>query len=140
MAERKLTTVLIVLLCAGALLAAEDSPAKTSTLPGFRRTPPETSTKVRLSVVSVVNYGEDDHALAQATGFFVAPGQVLTSRHSLANASRGELRLSSGKHVRIAEIVAEDKRLNLAMISAAINANDGPPCNWRHLTLARGPL
>jgi tetratricopeptide (TPR) repeat protein len=126
MAERKLTTVLIVLLCPAALLAAEDSPAKTSTPPGFRRTPPETSAKVRVSVVSVVNYGEDDHALAQATGFFVAPGHLFTSRQSLANASRGELRLSSGKNVPIAGIVAEDKRLNLAMISAAINANDGP--------------
>jgi tetratricopeptide (TPR) repeat protein len=124
MAGRKLTTVLIVLLSAGALLAAEDSPAKTSTPPGFRRTPPETSAKVRLSVVSVVN-DEDNHALSQATGFFVAPGRVLTSRHSLANAGRGELRLSSGKHVPIAGIVAEDKRLNLAMISAGINANDG---------------
>ncbi len=126
MAERILTPVLIALLCAAALLAAEDSPAKTSTPPGLRRTPPETRAKVGLSVVNVVNYGEDDHILAQATGFFVAPGHVLTSRHSLANASRGELRLSSGEHVPIAGIVAEDKRLDLAVISAGINANDGP--------------
>jgi Flp pilus assembly protein TadD len=125
-ADRKLTAVLIVILCLAALLDAKDSPLKTSTQLGSRRTPLETTAQVRLSVVSVVSYGEDDHALAEATGFFVAPGRVLTNRYAFGNAKRGDLGLLSGKDVPIDGIVVEDTRLDLAMISADISAHDGP--------------
>jgi S1-C subfamily serine protease len=124
-ADRKLTPVLIVLLCSAAL-DAEASTLKASTQPGSRRTSLETTAQVRLSVVSVVNYGADNHALAEATGFFVVPGRVLTNRHAFGNAKRGDLRLLSGKEVPIDGIVAEDTRLDLAMISAVISAHDGP--------------
>ena len=121
---------MVQLLFAAALLAAEDSPAKTSTSAAFPGTPLETRAKVRLSVASNVD-DEDDHALSQATGFFFAPGQVLTSRHSLANASRVKLRLSSGKSDGTGILAWNTARYEQAMAyRMAAQADQSDPGLW----------
>lgn len=76
------------------------------------------------SVVTVRAKGPVD---AQGTGFFVAPGRVLTCRHVLGKAYDAVVTLASGREVRVDGVVAESERDDLMLLSVAVNADEVQP-------------
>ncbi len=81
-------------------------------LPGLVR-------RVKPAIVAIVTYDANGEALTSGSGFFIRPGQVVTSLHVMRGARRSDVRTLDGKGriYRVAGTLAVDEDGDLALLS-----------------------
>lgn len=94
--------------------------------------------RVAPSVVSVVPYDADYNTLTEGTGFFVAEGRIVTSRHLFHGARTARVVRSDGSVHDVLGILAEDPAADIVM--AAVDIRDGlaPPLAFSSASPRRG--
>jgi S1-C subfamily serine protease len=75
--------------------------------------------RVKPSVVAIATYDASGEALMTGSGFFLAPGQVVTNLHVIRGASRAEIKTldGKGKVYPVSGAVAIDEEGDLALLS-----------------------
>jgi S1-C subfamily serine protease len=75
--------------------------------------------RVKPSVVAIATYDATGEALMTGSGFFLAPGQVVTNLHVIRGASRAEIKTldGKGKVYPVSGAVAIDEEGDLALLS-----------------------
>jgi S1-C subfamily serine protease len=83
--------------------------------------------RIQPAVITVMAYDAQGRALAQGSGFFIAPtGRFLTNYHVLAQAARAEVKTASGRRYPVKGVVAADRDWDLA-VAAVVFSPQGPP-------------
>lgn len=73
--------------------------------------------RIKEATVTVTSYAEDGQKLQEATGFFLAPDQVVTSAISLPFAWRIELHTAHGEKLAVDGVLAADVDKGVAVVS-----------------------
>jgi S1-C subfamily serine protease len=109
----------LLLLAVGLLAAKQVFPQES--LPNLVR-------RVKPSVVAIATYDAQGEALMTGSGFFVAPGQVVTNLHVIRGAQRGEIKTldGKGKVYPVTGLLAVDEDGDLALLSIATMPADRP--------------
>lgn len=99
--------------------------AKTSTTESL----PDLVRRVKPSVVSVLTYDAKGDALISGTGFFIAPGEVVTNVHVIKNAHRVEIHTLEGKGrtYPVSGALALDEEADLALLRVDLPADRSRP-------------
>lgn len=99
--------------------------AKTSTTESL----PDLVRRVKPSVVSVLTYDAKGDALISGTGFFIAPGEVVTNVHVIKNAHRVEIHTLEGKGrtYPVSGALALDEEADLALLRVELPADRSRP-------------
>ncbi|MGZ8845315.1 MAG: S1C family serine protease, partial [Pyrinomonadaceae bacterium] len=99
--------------------------AKTSTAESL----PDLVRRVKPSVVSVLTYDAKGDALISGTGFFIAPGEVVTNVHVIKNAHRVEIHTLEGKGrtYPVSGALALDEEADLALLRVDLPADRSRP-------------
>lgn len=113
--------VLTLLLSVASLVHAEE------TLPALVK-------RVKPSVVAIATYDSNGEALMTGSGFFTAPGQVVTNLHVIRGAARAEIKTldGKGKVYPVSGALAIDEEGDLALLGI-----DMPLDRVRSIELAR---
>ena len=89
---------------------------------------PEIIKKVQGSIVLITTYNEKGDSLGQGSGFFITNnGEIITCRHVLKGAIKGEVQTTNGKKYAVKEIVAEDKEVDLIRFSVDLRKDTVEP-------------
>lgn len=88
---------------------------------------PDLIAAVKPAVVSVIAYDPGKALPGLGTGWLIAPDQIVTCRHVLAGVDRAEVRLSDGRFVRVAGLLAEDRNWDLALVRLETEVTDITP-------------
>jgi hypothetical protein len=80
---------------------------------------PELVRRAKPSVVAIVTYDSKGDALLTGSGFFIAPGQVVTNLHVVKRAHRAEIKTLAGKgrFYSVTGVLAVDEEGDLALLS-----------------------
>ena len=97
---------------AGACAAAAQGPA-----PGLVE-------RVKRAVVVVSSFDESGRVVAQGSGFFVRPGEVVTNLHVVGRAARVEVLTFGGQTCTVAGVAAFDAARDLALLRVGEGAID----------------
>lgn len=111
--------VALLLSVVSVALSAQDS------LPGLVK-------RIKPSVVLVVIYDAGGSRLATASGFCVAPGQVVTNHHVVSNAARIEVHTGDDGVYRVITVAAKNEQADLAVLRI-----DATAARLRPLPVAR---
>jgi hypothetical protein len=89
---------------------------------------PELIRRVKPSVVSVITYNAKGEVALTGTGFFVAPGRVLTNLHVVEGAHHAEVRTfeGKGKTYRVAGLTTVDEDGDLAVLGVEMPPERAP--------------
>jgi S1-C subfamily serine protease len=109
----------LLLLAVGLLAAKQVFPQES--LPDLVR-------RVKPSVVAIATYDAQGEGLMTGSGFFVAPGQVVTNLHVIRGAQRSEIKTldGKGKVYPVTGVLAVDEDGDLALLSIATMPADRP--------------
>ena len=90
---------------------------------------PDLVRRVKPSVVSVLTYDAKGEALISGTGFFIAPGEVVTNVHVIKNAHRVEIHTLEGKGrtYAVSGALALDEEADLALLRVDLPADRSRP-------------
>ncbi len=64
--------------------------------------------QVEPAVVTIITYNKNGDSLKVGSGFFISPSHIISNRHVLEDAYRGEIKTAGGKVYPIQGVVAED--------------------------------
>ena len=81
--------------------------------------------RAKPAVVTVLAYDPDKALPSLGTGFFVAPGRLLSVRHLFAGATRAEVRTVGGETLPVAGLLAEELAWDLALVAVTTPAPSG---------------
>ena len=96
--------------------------------PSAKENLPEVIKKVQGSIVLITTYNEKGDLLGQGSGFFITKnGDVITCRHVLKGAIKGEVQTTDGRKYAVKEIVAEDKEVDLIRFSIDLQKDTVEP-------------
>lgn len=79
-------------------------------------THPATVARVKRAVVILNAYDERGKMISQGSGFFVAPGRVITNAHVINTASRAQIQTFDGHIYDARGVIAVDARQDLALV------------------------
>ncbi len=85
---------------------------------------PELIRRIKPGVATVLVYDLTDTVIAQGTGFFIGPGQLVTNAHVIEGAHRAELKIASGRTLRVAGVLAEDLTYDLSILGSDVGGQD----------------
>lgn len=90
---------------------------------------PDLVRRVKPSVVSVLTYDAKGDALISGSGFFIAPGEVVTNVHVIKNAHRVEIHTLEGKGrtYPVSGALALDEEADLALLRVELPADRSRP-------------
>ncbi len=90
---------------------------------------PDLVRRVKPSVVSVLTYDAKGDALISGSGFFIAPGEVVTNVHVIKNAHRVEIHTLEGKGrtYPVSGALALDEEADLALLRVDLPADRARP-------------
>lgn len=89
---------------------------------------PKLVRRVEPSIVTILSYDSAGNLLIQGSGFLVdEQGDLITSRHIIAGASRIEVKAHGGRTYHGAKVVAQDAHADLAMIALGKPLFDARP-------------
>ena len=77
---------------------------------------PDLVERVKRAVVVVSSYDEGGHTVAQGSGFFVRPGEVVTNLHVVGRAARVEVLTFGGRTCEVTGVAAFDAGRDLALL------------------------
>lgn len=105
------------------------SEAKPLAKTGTTESLPDLVRRVKPSVVSVLTYDAKGDALISGTGFFIAPGEVVTNVHVIKNAHRVEIHTLEGKGrtYPVSGALALDEEADLALLRVDLPADRSRP-------------
>ena len=83
--------------------------------------------QIKPVVVTIITYDGKGDSLSQGSGFFISSSHIISNRHVLQGAHRGEVKTADGKVYPIQGVVAEDKEGDLIQLSVAIPASAVKP-------------
>jgi tetratricopeptide (TPR) repeat protein len=93
---------------------------------------PELVKRIKPSVVAIVTFDARGEKLSRGSGFFDAPGRIVTNRHVIENAYRVEVHLANGNTYNAKGVVAVDGEGDIAVLQV-----DVPPGSAQPLTVGR---
>lgn len=105
---------LIVLCCAATQIAAQVDL-------------PELVRAVKPSAVAIETFGAKNEKLSRGSGFFVAADKIVTNRHVIENASKVEIKLSSGKTYLASGVLAVDGEADLVLLQVSVPREQAAP-------------
>lgn len=79
--------------------------------------------QIKPAVVTIITYDSRGDSLSLGSGFFISTNHIISNRHVLQGAHRGEVKTADGKVFPIQGIVAEDKEGDLIQLSVSIPAS-----------------
>lgn len=88
---------------------------------------PELVQRIKPSAVAIETFGPRGDRLSRGSGFFIAPGQVITNRHVIENAFRVDIHLANGAVFAVKGVLATDGEGDLAMLQVDVPASAGVP-------------
>ena len=96
--------------------------------PSAQESLPEIIKRVQGSTVLITVYNEKGDSLGSGSGFFISKnGDVITCRHVLEGAIKGEVQTTDGRKYAVKEIVAEDEKNDLIRFSIDLQKNTVQP-------------
>jgi tetratricopeptide (TPR) repeat protein len=88
---------------------------------------PELVQRIKPSAVAIETFGPHGERLSRGSGFFIAPGQVVTNRHVIEDAYRVDVHLASGAVFAVKGVLAVDGEGDLAMVQVDVPGTVGVP-------------
>src|ERR1044071_5006167 len=83
---------------------------------------PELVRRIKPSAVAIETFDSRGEKLSRGSGFFIAPDRVVTNRHVIDNAFRGEVHSYNGSIYPVKGVIAVDAEGDLALLRV-----DAPP-------------
>src|SRR5207237_3634362 len=93
---------------------------------------PDLVRRIKPSSVAIETFDARGEKLSRGSGFFVDKERVVTNRHVIEGAYRGEVHLNSGNSFAVKSVVAVDAEADIALLRV-----DAPPNQVSALSLDR---
>jgi len=88
---------------------------------------PELVRRIKPSAVAIETFDSRGEKLSRGSGFFISPDRVVTNRHVIDNAFRGEVHSYNGSIYPIKGVIAVDAEGDLALLRVDAPANQVRP-------------
>src|SRR6185503_9946941 len=88
---------------------------------------PDLVRRIKPSAVAIETFDSRGEKLSRGSGFFISPDRVVTNRHVIDNAFRGEVHSYNGSIYPIKGVIAVDAEGDLALLRVDAPANQVRP-------------